>query len=41
MPRRRNVEFRPVGGSVGCLAMLLVSIIASVVLTLILNLLIR
>jgi hypothetical protein len=34
-----NVEVRPVGGGVGCLAMLLVSVIASVVLTILLNLL--
>ena len=34
-----NVEIRPVGGGVGCLMMLLVSVIASVVLTILLNLL--
>ena len=34
-----NVEVRPVGGGVGCLMMLLVSVIASVVLTVLLNLL--
>jgi hypothetical protein len=34
-----NVEIRPVGGGVGCLMMLLVSVIASVVLTVLLNLL--
>ena len=33
-----NTEIRPVGGGVGCLTMLLVSIIASVVLTILLNL---
>jgi hypothetical protein len=33
-----NVEIRPVGGGVGCLMMLLVSLIASVVLTILLNL---
>jgi hypothetical protein len=34
-----NAEVRPLGGGVGCLAMLLFSVIASVVLTLLLNLL--
>jgi hypothetical protein len=34
-----NVEIRPLGGGVGCLMMLLVSVIASVVLTILLNLL--
>jgi hypothetical protein len=34
-----NTEVRPLGGGVGCLAMLLFSVIASVVLTVILNLL--
>jgi hypothetical protein len=34
-----NVEVRPVGGGVGCLTMLLVSVIASVVLTIVLNVL--
>jgi hypothetical protein len=34
-----NVEVRPLGGGLGCLSMLLVSVIASVVLTLLLNLL--
>ena len=33
-----NVEIRPVGGGVGCLTMLLVSVIASVALTVLLNL---
>jgi hypothetical protein len=33
-----NTEMRPVGGGVGCLTMLLVSVIASVVLTILLNL---
>jgi hypothetical protein len=41
MPGRRDVSFRPVGGPAGCLVMLAVSILASVVLTLILNVLIR
>jgi len=34
----RNVEIRPVGGAPGCLAMILFSIIASVLLTIIVNL---
>lgn len=33
-----NVEVRPLGGGVGCLTMILVSVIASVVLTILLNL---
>jgi len=32
-----NVEVRPLGGGLGCLAMLLFSVIASVVLTVLLN----
>jgi hypothetical protein len=34
----RNVEIRPLGGGLGCLAMLLVSLIASVLLTVAINL---
>jgi hypothetical protein len=34
----RNVEVRPLGGAPGCLAMILFSIIASVLLTIIVNL---
>ena len=37
----RNVEIRPLGGGPGCLAMILFSIIASVVLTLVLNIAFR
>jgi hypothetical protein len=33
-----NVEVRPLGGGLGCLAMILVSIIASVLLTVLVNL---
>jgi hypothetical protein len=33
-----NTEVRPLGGGLGCVAMLLISVVASVVLTLILNL---
>ena len=36
-----NVEVRPLGGGSGCLAMILISILASVVLTVLLNLLFR
>jgi hypothetical protein len=34
-----NAEVRPLGGGVGCMAMLLLSVVASVALTLLLNLL--
>jgi len=33
-----NVEVRPLGGGVGCLIMLLVSVVASILLTVLLNL---
>jgi hypothetical protein len=36
-----NVEIRPLGGGLGCLLMLLFSLLASVVLTVLLNLLLR
>ena len=36
-----NVEIRPLGGGVGCLAMLLVSVVLSVLLTVGLNALLR
>jgi hypothetical protein len=39
--RRGNVEIRPLGGGVGCLGMLLFSVVASVVLTVLLNLALR
>ena len=39
--RMGNVEVRPLGGAPGCLAMILISIVASVVLTVVLNLLLR
>jgi hypothetical protein len=35
------VEVRPLGGGVGCLAMILFSVIASVLLTVVVNLLAR
>ncbi|PSK65325.1 hypothetical protein B0E53_02746 [Micromonospora sp. MH33] len=35
-----NTEIRPVGGGLGCLLMILFSILASVVLTVLLNLLV-
>ena len=34
-------EVRPLGGGVGCLAMVLISILASIVLTVLLNVLLR
>ncbi len=37
----RNVEVRPLGGGAGCLGMVVVSVVASVVLTLIVNLALR
>ena len=37
----RNVEVRPLGGTVGCLTMVLISVVASLVLTLIVNVIIR
>jgi len=36
--RMGNVEVRPLGGGFGCLVMILISIVASVVLTLLVNL---
>jgi hypothetical protein len=35
------VRIRPLGGGVGCLAMILISVVLSVLLTLVLNLLVR
>ncbi len=35
--RFRNVEIKPVGGAVGCLTMVLISVVLSVALTLLLN----
>jgi hypothetical protein len=37
----RNMEVRPLGGGVGCLAMMLFSLIASVFLTVVINVLAR
>ncbi|MEZ0074249.1 hypothetical protein ABH927_003605 [Planotetraspora sp. GP83] len=37
----RNFRVRPVGGAAGCLTMIACSIIASIVLTVLLNLLLR
>ena len=37
----RRFSVRPLGGGIGCLVMILVSIVASVVLTLLLNVVIR
>ena len=36
-----RVRIRPLGGGLGCLMMLIVSVVASVFLTLVLNLLVR
>ena len=36
-----NVEIRPLGGGLGCLLMVLFSVVASVVLTVLVNLLLR
>ena len=36
-----DVEVRPLGGAPGCLAMVLLSVVASIVLTVALNLLLR
>ena len=36
-----DVEIRPLGGGLGCLLMLLFSVLASVILTVLLNLIIR
>ena len=41
MARRGSFEIRPLGGGAGCLGMIAFSIIASVLLTVIVNLLIR
>jgi hypothetical protein len=37
----RNLEVRPLGGAAGCLTMILISIVASVLLTVLLNLVLR
>lgn len=37
----RNVEVRPLGGAPGCLGMIIASIVVSVLLTLLLNLVVR
>jgi hypothetical protein len=37
----RNVEVRPLGGAPGCLTMILISVVASIVLTVLVNLLAR
>lgn len=36
-----NVEIRPLGGGVGCLLMILISVVGSILLTVCLNLLLR
>ena len=37
----RNLDVRPLGGAPGCLAMILFSVVASILLTVLLNLLLR
>jgi hypothetical protein len=37
----RNAEVRPLGGRAGCLAMILISVVASIVLTIVANLIVR
>lgn len=39
--RLGNVEVRPLGGGAGCLGMILFSVLASVILTVLVNLLVR
>jgi len=39
--RMGNTDIRPLGGAPGCLAMIALSVVASVVLTVVLNLLVR
>jgi hypothetical protein len=41
MSPRGSIQVRPLGGGAGCLGMILFSIVASVLLTVILNLLVR
>ncbi|HEX7187343.1 MAG TPA: hypothetical protein VF423_03895 [Actinomycetes bacterium] len=41
MPRRTRVQVRPLGGAPGCLAMILFSVVASILLTVVLNVLVR
>jgi hypothetical protein len=41
MPRSARIQVRPLGGGPGCLAMILFSIVASVLLTVLLNVLVR
>lgn len=41
MARRSNFQVRPLGGAPGCLAMILFSVVASIVLTVLVNLLAR
>ena len=41
MTSRQRVRIRPLGGALGCLAMILISVLASVALTVLLNLMLR
>jgi hypothetical protein len=38
---RREVQVRPLGGAPGCVVMILISVVGSVVLTVLLNVLLR
>jgi hypothetical protein len=41
VPNNRRFQVRPLGGAPGCLAMILFSIVASVILTVLVNVLLR
>lgn len=41
MPRNTRIRVRPLGGGPGCLAMILFSVVASVLLTILLNVIVR
>jgi hypothetical protein len=41
VPRRSNIRVRPLGGAPGCLAMILFSVLASILLTVLVNVLAR
>jgi hypothetical protein len=41
MARRTNIRVRPLGGAPGCLAMILFSVVASILLTVLVNVLAR
>jgi hypothetical protein len=41
VPRRSNIRVRPLGGAPGCLAMVLISVVGSILLTVMVNLIVR